>query len=319
MTTPGIPAPDGSFILGSGYGQDITEESAKAIMKGAPLESFTDAQNAHNSEVKDPITTIGNNVQGHIFTLTNHENRITILESGEIIYEFELNDTWTKPAGMNHHRLIAIAGGGGGGKAPGASGGNAKYGGGQGGYAETTLTDAACPASIDVILGGGGAGATADNANGSTGGNTVLRNSATLAALLTAGGALGGRSTPASAGTGTHPEWNAKGGQGFPDPDDGEVPAQPGTNGYLCTGGAAGTGSGGSGGTGGDCPPGNIGPGAGGGGGNSAVPGTGGKGGNGGYPGGGAGSGGGWGFAGVSGNGGNAGQGKAWIISSPFA
>lgn len=47
MTTPGGSAPDGAYVLGGRYGQDITEESAHAIMRGnAPLSGFQDAQDA---------------------------------------------------------------------------------------------------------------------------------------------------------------------------------------------------------------------------------------------------------------------------------
>ncbi|MFD7042317.1 hypothetical protein ACFWAM_28110, partial [Rhodococcus jostii] len=45
MTTPGGSAPDGAYVIGGQYGQDITEASAKAIMKGAPVSKFTTAQN----------------------------------------------------------------------------------------------------------------------------------------------------------------------------------------------------------------------------------------------------------------------------------
>ncbi|MBF6428690.1 hypothetical protein IU440_28860 [Nocardia cyriacigeorgica] len=56
MTTPHLPSPpSGAFVLGSAYGQDITEESAKAVMKGAPVGSFTNAENELQLQVKDPI------------------------------------------------------------------------------------------------------------------------------------------------------------------------------------------------------------------------------------------------------------------------
>lgn len=51
MTTPGISAPDGSFVLGSEYGQDITEESAKVIMKGGVLDTWSDTQEAQHTQV----------------------------------------------------------------------------------------------------------------------------------------------------------------------------------------------------------------------------------------------------------------------------
>ncbi|MDG3012134.1 hypothetical protein G4X40_18490 [Rhodococcus sp. D2-41] len=45
MTTPGGSAPDGAWVVGSRYGQDITEASAKAAMKTPVLDSWGQAQN----------------------------------------------------------------------------------------------------------------------------------------------------------------------------------------------------------------------------------------------------------------------------------
>lgn len=56
MTTPNLPnPPDGSFVLGSQFGQDITETSAKSIMKGATVGSWTGAENELNGRVYGPL------------------------------------------------------------------------------------------------------------------------------------------------------------------------------------------------------------------------------------------------------------------------
>lgn len=56
MTTPGgYPNPDVAFVWGSGssYGQDITEASAHALMRGETLTGYTDAQDSWKGLVSD--------------------------------------------------------------------------------------------------------------------------------------------------------------------------------------------------------------------------------------------------------------------------
>ncbi|MFC5789657.1 hypothetical protein ACFPPE_07290 [Agromyces tardus] len=58
MTTPGGGAPDGAYVIGGGeyrYGQNLTEESAKTVMKGGTIASFENAQNTHGTEVRSRI------------------------------------------------------------------------------------------------------------------------------------------------------------------------------------------------------------------------------------------------------------------------
>lgn len=57
MTTPGgsTAPPDGSYVIGGGefrYGQNLTEESAKTVMKGGTIASFENAQNTQHVEVR---------------------------------------------------------------------------------------------------------------------------------------------------------------------------------------------------------------------------------------------------------------------------
>lgn len=55
MTTPGISAPDGAYTIGSRYGQDVTEESAKALTTGGARGAFGNAQNEFRTNIKNPI------------------------------------------------------------------------------------------------------------------------------------------------------------------------------------------------------------------------------------------------------------------------
>lgn len=66
MTTPGAGPPEDAFVLGSQYGQDITEESAKAIMKGGPIGAYSLAQNVHKTNVLDPISQLWNQIGASI-------------------------------------------------------------------------------------------------------------------------------------------------------------------------------------------------------------------------------------------------------------
>ena len=57
MTAPNQPAPDGSFTLGSGFGQDITEDSAKATMTNGVIGSWSTAQDSHRTAYTERIDT----------------------------------------------------------------------------------------------------------------------------------------------------------------------------------------------------------------------------------------------------------------------
>ncbi|MBM4518334.1 hypothetical protein GS491_22665 [Rhodococcus hoagii] len=54
MTYPVGPAPDGAYVVGSVYGQDITEESAKTLMAGGAKVKWQQAQDDFRGRV-DPI------------------------------------------------------------------------------------------------------------------------------------------------------------------------------------------------------------------------------------------------------------------------
>lgn len=255
-------------------------------------------------------------ISGQAGVLTDHENRITYLESGNQVAEFEVNDDWDKPSGMSHHKAILVGGAGGGcGGCTGAAA-PASYGGGCGGWAEHVWTNAELESTVAVMLGVGGQGG--DRRNGAFPDYGDAGTGTSFGSHLTAGGgSAGDNNNPPTGGTGTRTDFQPHGGRGAGVTGNGVA----GGNGYLCAGGAAGSGNGGAGGPGNEPPPGQYGPGSGGGGGagNSAGGGDS-HGGDGAYPGGGGGGGGGavnWVGLEQGGTGGKGGNGKAWIISSP--
>lgn len=254
-------------------------------------------------------------VQGQEAVVSDHENRITFLESGLQIAEFNLNGTWNKPE-LNWHKPILFGGAGGG--CGGHTGGAAPrgYGGAPGGWSEQVFTSAELPASVALTIGIGGVGG--ERRSGNTPDYGTNGTATTFGSYLSAGGGEGGtNNTPPLAGTGTRTDFLPFGGRGAGTTGNGE----PGQNGYLSAGGAAGTGNGGQGGDGVSPPPGQRGNGSGGGGG-AANSGAGGdcRGGDGGYPAGGGGAGGGafpWFGPEQGGEGGTGGNGKGYVVSSP--
>jgi hypothetical protein len=80
-------------------------------------------------------------------------------------------NTWTVPSDWSDTNTIEVIGGGGGGARSAA--GNGGGGGGGGGYSKTTNLAGLTPGgSVDYFVGAAGAGATADNTNGTAGGDT---------------------------------------------------------------------------------------------------------------------------------------------------
>lgn len=334
--SPLTPPPPGSYYYpytsntGQGSGSVSTEQSSwtettikNTMGAGGPVvDSFTTAQVTHNNLVKGRFTDIETEMASEGAVVSNHENRITKLESGNQIAEYFSNDTWTKPtipgsppSNFNHHTPIALAGGGGG-RGPATrgafsgAGGSDNYGGSQGGFADSSVADASMPASVDIVIGNGGSGGSPGN-DGTAGQSTIHKNHSTGTSILTAGGGPAGTTTPPTVGTGNHLEYSAIGGRGFwvTGPSSDSQPTA-GGDGYLSTGGAGGAAAGDDGANGGNCPAGRIGPGAGGGGGNNSA-----NGGHGGFPSGGGGGGGVNGGFGSSGSGGAGSIGRALIIS----
>ncbi|WP_305781485.1 hypothetical protein [Nocardia nova] len=160
MTAPNQSRPDGAYQLGTvANAQGITEATLKATLNGAPIDSFTRAQNVHGNEVRNPLAANSTRINGASTALANHENRIVKLEDGSTISTFYTNDTWHKPAGYNWHTVHTIGGGPGG--QCGEWGGSARggQGGGRGGWDIETYADADLTGTgYAVTVGTGGLG-----------------------------------------------------------------------------------------------------------------------------------------------------------------
>src|SRR5690606_33203979 len=208
--------------------------------------------------------------------VSDHENRITVLESGNVVAEFFSNDVWTKPqinldpdppGNYHRHEFIGIGGGGGGRQPALQTGSNRQdtFGGGQGGFGAQSHLNANVGATVNVVIGNPGPGGSANGDSGSPGTATSFTD--TGGSLYAAGGGGGGTASATGArGSGTtYTDWNASGGRGFritgPFSD---APPTAGNAGYLANGGSPGTNEGVVGGNGGNCPAGRIGPGGGG-------------------------------------------------------
>lgn len=57
MTTPGIGAPDGAYVVGSRYGQDVpkTESGVMALVKGQTTGPWQGAQNKFRINIQNPL------------------------------------------------------------------------------------------------------------------------------------------------------------------------------------------------------------------------------------------------------------------------
>lgn len=122
MTTPGGNAPDGAYVIGTRFGSDETEAGIRARLKGQAIGGFADAQGLFgalfagitqwltnlNAVVDEQVTQAGEITD----TLTDHENRIDLLEGGSVVVRtYAFNSVWEKPLGLQ--RLgIAVEGGG---------------------------------------------------------------------------------------------------------------------------------------------------------------------------------------------------------------
>lgn len=328
MTTPnqGVPANlDYVYQISDMSAADDHNESGVEEILGVNVRaSWAGAQSQFHNNVESKFVALEDELIGSGTVLSDHENRITVLESGNVIAEFFDNDIWTKPqinqdpdppANYYRHEFIGI-GGGGAGRSPttrgfGSSSGTDTYGGGQGGYGSQSHLNADVDATVTVVIGTPGLASSTNGTNGGSGTSTSFTDSG--GSLYSAGGGTGGTNTATGArGSGTtYTDWSASGGTGFKvtGASSDEQPT-PGNAGYLANGGSPGTNEGTNGGNGDSCPPGRIGPGGGGGGGHNT-----GRGGNGGFPGGGGGGGGTNGGLTSAGDGGHGGAGRGVIIS----
>ncbi|WP_028478703.1 hypothetical protein [Nocardia sp. CNY236] len=175
MTTPGQNAPDGAFVVGSRFGQDITEESAKVMMKGGVVSSFENAQGVAHS-------TYNNVIDDHsqqLVDLTEAVEKLVLQGSALVFYD---NDTYTPSPGIVAVDVILIGAGGGGSSGSYdifVHGTRSGGGGGGGGETHTSIPASLLPVNADgsykpiqIIIGAGGAGASVDSNFGAGGGHT---------------------------------------------------------------------------------------------------------------------------------------------------
>ncbi|WP_306358899.1 MULTISPECIES: hypothetical protein [unclassified Nocardia] len=252
MTTPGQGAPDGAFVVGGRYGQNLTEESAKAIMKGGVVSSFESAQGvAHGA--------YNNRIDDHANSITELRNAFEqlVLQGRAIVYT--RNSSYTPSPDILSVEVIIIGAGGGG-----SSGSydalveGVRSGGGGGGGGETHTS---IPASllekntdgsfkpIRIVIGSGGAGASQDRNYGASGSDSLFGpevGSDDREWLLGGGGQGGQWGAPgpvAQGGVGMIPGGN--GGRGGAGNTRGTAPT-PSVSAYALYGGGGGGGSGGS-------------------------------------------------------------------------
>lgn len=84
MTTPNGSSPDGAYVVGSNFGQDITEASAKAIMTGKTKTAFSNAQDQHKINVGNPLTSLFGSVATLFTRNTEVSNEIININAGQV-------------------------------------------------------------------------------------------------------------------------------------------------------------------------------------------------------------------------------------------
>lgn len=219
--TPGQGAPDGAYTVGHvSTAQNYTTSTIKAALNGAPIEKYTNAQNVHNAEVKQPIAS---NTAG----VANHEGRIVTLEDGGTMVVYTGNATWQNP-GTGRIGVGIINGGQAG--QDGlviSSGTNIRLGGNHGGYSYKEFDASELTATVAVTVGVGGSTAYALG-NVSSFGSYLSGVSGITGAVMTNKGVVTSGSTPGVGGN------NGGGGD--------SSPGLAGSNSALATGGAGGIG-----------------------------------------------------------------------------
>jgi hypothetical protein len=92
MTYPVGSAPDGAYVVGSKYGSDITEASAKAIMTGKTKTAFGNAQDQHKINVGNPLTSLFGSV-GQLFDRNDEvSNEIIEINAAQVAANERLED-----------------------------------------------------------------------------------------------------------------------------------------------------------------------------------------------------------------------------------
>lgn len=299
MTTPNQPTIDGAYKIGTvASDQSWTDTSVKAVIKAPPLASFTDAQDAHNSEVKAPLTS-------HAGSISNHETRIVNLENGGVMYVFSGNDTWPNP-GTGQIGVGVINGGQA--AQDGTTGSATRLGGTHGGYQYQEFNCVDLTPTVAITIGAPGS-TEAEGGGISSFGSYLLGVTGSVGAIRSRRGAVLSTSNPGAGGNnGGSNTTDGLAGSGSPLATGGSggvagAPAGNGTAGGSvsldsttpCGGGGGGAGGGANGGIGS----------------------TAGNGGNGGAPGGGGGAGGQKSAGGGGGTHGAGGAGRVYVILFP--
>lgn len=190
MTSPNQPATDGAYVIGSNYGSDITEDSAKALMTGGAKTSFENAEEVHDTEVKAPITSQAGSI-------TNHETRIVQLENGGVMTVYSGNDTWNNP-GAGKIGVAVINGGNGGQDGAGGYSG-LRLGGNHGGYQYKEFHCEDLTSTVAITVGSGGSAAEQGGGTSSFG-SYLVGVSGVAGAIHTPRGATPSTSTPGAGG-----------------------------------------------------------------------------------------------------------------------
>jgi hypothetical protein len=254
VTTPNQSAPDGAFTVGTRYGQDITEDSAKATMTGGVVTSYANAQDVAHTTYNDPIN-------DHSRSITTLQEQVSTLLLGGQAWAFTANTIYYPTAGTTQIKPYLLAAGAGGAAGAWNVSATAQIGGGAGsGGGETHAVIPAAFLPVDgsgnftgiaIVVGAAGTGGTSSGQNGGGGGDTTI-GPLSGSPWMRAGGGNGGvggpsvvNSTPAAGGTGTTP--GGTGGTGYWY-SAGDHPAGTGgnsTNPAEPTGGGGGGGGGG--------------------------------------------------------------------------
>ncbi|MCU1640925.1 MAG: hypothetical protein JWN03_1200 [Nocardia sp.] len=58
MTTPGIPAPDGAFVVGGTFGSDLNTDTTKQQLAAGTIAAYTRTQNAAGTQIRQPIAQV---------------------------------------------------------------------------------------------------------------------------------------------------------------------------------------------------------------------------------------------------------------------
>ncbi|MBP2211072.1 hypothetical protein JOJ87_001416 [Rhodococcus ruber] len=93
MTTPNSPAPDGAYVVGSGYGQGMTEQSAKVAMKTAPVNAWSAAQANYHGSLDEQKRTLAARGDGQTALI----NRIGLLDEASGHAAAYMGFSWDVP------------------------------------------------------------------------------------------------------------------------------------------------------------------------------------------------------------------------------